>query len=119
MSKKAIFHGSITALVTPFANGEVDFEALRHLIDWQIENGTHGLVPVGTTGESPTLGDDHIRIVEITVQEAKKRAPVLAGAGGYNTHEVIELGNACKKAGADGILTYFAPRVAALLSKAK
>ena len=105
MSKKAIFHGSITALVTPFANGEVDFEALRHLIDWQIENGTHGLVPVGTTGESPTLShEEHGRVITETIRAAKGRVPVIAGAGSNNTREAIAIAGHAERAGADALL---------------
>jgi 4-hydroxy-tetrahydrodipicolinate synthase len=75
------FSGSYTALVTPFRNGEVDEPAFRKLVDWQITEGSHGLVPVGTTGESPTLShDEHKRVVEACIQEAKGRVPVIAGA---------------------------------------
>ena len=82
MAKKAAFKGSITALVTPFAAGQFDEGAYRALVDWQITNGTHGLAPVGTTGESPTLShDEHKRVVEVCVAEARGRVPILAGAG--------------------------------------
>jgi 4-hydroxy-tetrahydrodipicolinate synthase len=105
MSKKPIFHGSITALVTPFANGEVDFEALRALIDWQIEQGAHGLVPVGTTGESPTLShEEHGRVITETVRAARGRVPVIAGAGSNNTREAIAIAGHAERAGADGLL---------------
>lgn len=105
MSKKPIFHGSITALVTPFANGEVDFEALHALVDWQIEQGTHGLVPVGTTGESPTLShEEHGRVITETIRAARGRVPVIAGAGSNNTREAIALANHAERAGADGLL---------------
>ncbi len=105
MSKKAIFHGSITALVTPFANGEVDFAALRDLIDWQIDNGTHGLVPVGTTGESPTLShEEHGRVITETIRAAKGRVPVIAGAGSNNTREAIAIAGHAERAGADALL---------------
>ena len=68
MPKTAIFHGSMTALVTPFNHGVVDFEALRRMVDWQIESGTHGLVPVGTTGESPTLShEEHGEVISATI----------------------------------------------------
>ncbi|GLI94136.1 4-hydroxy-tetrahydrodipicolinate synthase [Methylocystis echinoides] len=105
MSKKPIFHGSITALVTPFANGEVDYEALHALVDWQITQGTHGLVPVGTTGESPTLShEEHGRVVTETIRAAKGRVPVIAGAGSNNTREAIALAGHAERAGADGLL---------------
>ena len=99
------FRGSMTALVTPFANGKVDEAAFRALVDWQIESGSSGLVPVGTTGESPTLSHaEHNRVVEICVDQAKGRVPVIAGAGSNNTHEAIELARHAEKAGADGVL---------------
>jgi len=106
-----MFTGCGTAMVTPFrADGSLDEETLRKLVRRQIEHGIDFLVPCGTTGESPTLTrDEHVRVVAITVEEsrrdAKKRTPVLAGAGGYNTHEVIELGRECQRVGADGILS--------------
>ena len=83
--------GSITALITPFKNGELDEESLRNIIAWQIGEGTHGLVPVGTTGESPTLSHkEHMRVVELCVQIAAGRVPVIAGAGSNSTREAIE-----------------------------
>jgi 4-hydroxy-tetrahydrodipicolinate synthase len=102
-----MFTGCGTALVTPFrANGSLDETALRKLVRRQIEHGIDFLVPCGTTGESPTLTrDEHLRVVEITVKESAGKAPVLAGAGGYNTHEVIELARECARVGADGILS--------------
>jgi len=97
--------GSITALVTPFRNGDVDEEAFRAHVDWQIEEGTHGLVPVGTTGESPTLThDEHKRVVELCVKQAGKRVPVVAGAGSNSTREAVELSKHAEKAGADAVL---------------
>ena len=101
------FTGCGTALVTPFgANGEVDEAGVRRLAKRQIDAGIHFLVPCGTTGETPTLtNDERLRIVEIIVDEARGRVPVLAGAGGYNTHEVIETAKAMRGAGADGILS--------------
>ena len=100
-----MFKGVITALVTPLRNDRVDEEALRRLVDEQIRSGIDGLVPVGTTGESPTLAnDEHIRVIAIVVQEAKKRVPVLAGTGSNSTREAIELTAAAKAAGADGTL---------------
>ncbi|MDF2621950.1 MAG: dihydrodipicolinate synthase [Xanthobacteraceae bacterium] len=99
------FRGSFTALVTPFRDGAVDEKALCELVDWQIEEGIHGLVPVGTTGESPTLShDEHKRVVELTVQEAAGRVPVIAGAGSNNTIEAIDLARHAEQAGADAVL---------------
>ena len=100
-----MFKGSITALITPFRNGAVDEAALTRLIDWQIAEGTHGLVPVGTTGESPTLDyEEHNRVVEITVRAARKRVPVIAGTGSNSTQEAIFLSKHAEKVGADGVL---------------
>ena len=99
------FSGSYTALVTPFRNGEVDEPAFRKLVDWQITEGSHGLVPVGTTGESPTLShDEHKRVVEACIQEAKGRVPVIAGAGSNNTIEAVDFARHAEKAGADALL---------------
>jgi 4-hydroxy-tetrahydrodipicolinate synthase len=103
-----MFTGCGTALVTPFhQDGSLDEEALRRTVRRQIEGGVDFLVPCGTTGESPTLTrHDHLRTVAITIEECRQnRVPVLAGAGGYNTREVIELAHACQKLGADGILS--------------
>ena len=99
--------GCGTALVTPFdRNGDVDERAVRRLARRQIEAGIHFLVPCGTTGESPTLtGDERVRIVELVVQEAAGRVPVLAGAGGYDTREVIHVGQRMQEAGANGLLS--------------
>jgi 4-hydroxy-tetrahydrodipicolinate synthase len=100
-----MFKGSYTALITPFRNGGVDEDAFRRLVEWQIAEGTHGLVPVGTTGESPTLSyDEHKRVVELTVEVAKKRVPVIAGTGSNSTAEAIELSQHAQRAGADGLL---------------
>ncbi|MGQ0457472.1 MAG: 4-hydroxy-tetrahydrodipicolinate synthase [Hyphomicrobium sp.] len=100
-----MFKGSITALITPFKNGALDEAALTRFIDWQIAEGTHGLVPVGTTGESPTLDyDEHKRVIELTVQTARKRVPVIAGTGSNSTDEAIELSQYAERAGADGVL---------------
>jgi 4-hydroxy-tetrahydrodipicolinate synthase len=100
-----MFKGSITALITPFKNGKLDEEALRKFVDWQIAEGTHGLVPTGTTGESPTLNfDEHKRVIEITVETARGRIPVLAGTGSNSTEEAIDLSVYAEKIGADGIL---------------
>jgi 4-hydroxy-tetrahydrodipicolinate synthase len=101
-----MFKGSITALVTPFADGNVDEIALRDLIEWQIEEGSLGLVPCGTTGESPTLSHaEHKRVVEITIATAKGRVPVIAGAGSNSTAEAIDFVRHAQEAGADGVLT--------------
>lgn len=105
MAKKAAFKGSITALVTPFRDGLLDESAFRAFVDWQVTNGTHGLVPVGTTGESPTLShDEHRKVIAACVAEARGRVPVIAGAGSNNTQEAIELAQFAEKAGADGLL---------------
>ncbi|SFH96849.1 4-hydroxy-tetrahydrodipicolinate synthase [Bosea sp. OK403] len=105
MTKHTAFTGSLPALVTPFKAGKIDEEALRALVEWQIESGSSGLVPVGTTGESPTLShDEHKRVVEIVVAQAKRRVPVIAGAGSNNTHEAIDLAIHAEKAGADAVL---------------
>ena len=105
MEKRAKFHGSMTALVTPFKDGEIDEQAYRALIDWQITSGSHGLVPVGTTGESPTLSHkEHYRAVDICIDEARGRVPVIAGAGSNNTVEAIELARHAEQSGADAVL---------------
>src|SRR5580693_1632212 len=102
-----LFQGCGTAMVTPFRqDGSLDEHTLRALVKRQIEEGINFLVPCGTSGESPTLThQEHLRVVEITLEEAKGRVPVLAGAGGYNTAEVIELASEIKAMGADGILS--------------
>src|SRR5438132_9374421 len=101
------FTGCGTALVTPFRRDlSLDEDTLRGLVRRQIDAGINFLVPCGTTGESPTLTHaEHLRVVEITLEEAKGKVPVLAGAGGYNTHEVIELARELESMGADGILS--------------
>ncbi|MET0870684.1 MAG: dihydrodipicolinate synthase family protein, partial [Methyloceanibacter sp.] len=82
------FKGSITALITPFKDGKVDERAFQRLVEWQIDQGTHGLVPCGTTGESPTLThDEHRRVVELCVEAAAGRVPVIAGTGSNSTAE--------------------------------
>ena len=97
--------GSIPALVTPFRDGRVDEKALEELVDWQIAEGSHGLVPVGTTGESPTLShEEHRRVVEIVVKTADGRVPVIAGAGSNNTEEAIGLVRFAEKVGAEAAL---------------
>ncbi len=101
-----MLHGSLTALVTPMhADGGIDEEAFIRLIDWQISEGTHGIVPVGTTGESPTLShDEHKRVVELAVRAARGRVKVVAGAGSNSTAEAIGLAQHAKAAGADAAL---------------
>jgi 4-hydroxy-tetrahydrodipicolinate synthase len=100
-----MFHGSIVALITPFRNGSIDEAALQSLVEWHVEQGTHGLVPVGTTGESPTLShDEHRRVVELVIEAAARRLPVIAGAGSNSTAEAVSLATHAKAAGADGIL---------------
>ena len=102
---KAAFRGSMTALVTPFRDGAVDADAFCKLVEWQIAEGSHGLVPVGTTGESPTLShEEHKHVVELCIKTARGRVPVIAGAGSNNTREAIELAVHAQKAGADGVL---------------
>jgi len=99
------FQGSITALITPFSNGKVDVRAFRKLVEWQIDQGTHGLVPCGTTGESPTLShDEHREVVELCIEAASGRVPVIAGTGSNSTAEAVELTLHAKRAGADGVL---------------
>ena len=105
MTARTSFRGSFTALVTPFKNGSVDEKAFRALVEWQIAEGTNGLVPVGTTGESPTLShDEHQDVVEWCVDQARGRVPVVAGAGSNSTKEAIELARHAEKAGADAVL---------------
>jgi 4-hydroxy-tetrahydrodipicolinate synthase len=100
-----MFSGSFTAMVTPFKNGELDEVALRHTVNFQIENGTHGLVPVGTTGESPTVTEEeHKRVIQVVVEESAGRVPVMAGAGSNNPIEALAFAKAAEQSGADGIL---------------
>ncbi len=100
-----MFKGAFVAIVTPFKDGKVDEDALRALIDFQIEQGTHGIVPCGTTGESATLSfEEHERVVEITVEHVNGRVPVIAGTGSNNTAEAIRLTKHAKQVGADGVL---------------
>ncbi len=100
-----MFKGSLTALITPFEDGVVDEEAYRRLVEWQIGQGTHGLVPVGTTGESPTLShDEHRRVIELCIETAAGRVPVIAGTGSNSTAEAIDFTRHAKKAGADAAL---------------
>src|SRR5713226_10519516 len=105
MTAKTNFRGSFTALVTPFTNGHVDEKAFRDLVEWQIGEGTNGLVPVGTTGESPTLSHaEHHQVVEWCIEQARGRVPVIAGAGSNSTAEAISLARAAEQAGADAVL---------------
>ncbi|MBU2329084.1 MAG: dihydrodipicolinate synthase family protein, partial [Alphaproteobacteria bacterium] len=101
-----MYQGSIPALVTPFTDaGAVDEQAFAAHVEWQISEGSSGLVPVGTTGESPTLShDEHKRVVELCVEVANKRVPVIAGAGSNNTLEAIELAQHAEAVGADALL---------------
>ncbi|HET9019368.1 MAG TPA: 4-hydroxy-tetrahydrodipicolinate synthase [Acetobacteraceae bacterium] len=101
-----MFQGSLVALITPMRDdGALDEAALARFVEWQIAEGTHGLVPVGTTGESPTLShEEHRRVVEITIEVARKRVPVIAGAGSNSTAEAIDLARHAKDAGADAAL---------------
>ena len=100
-----MFKGSMPALVTPFSNGELDLDALKRLVEWQIAEGSTGLVPVGTTGESPTLThEEHEQVIAETVKAAAGRVPVIAGAGSNNTVEMIRFVEFAKKVGADAAL---------------
>ncbi len=116
-----LFTGSYTALLTPFRNGDVDYDAYRKLVDFQIDNGTHGLVPVGTTGESPTLShDEHKKVIEVCIDQANGRVPIIAGAGSNSTTEAIEFVKHACDVGADGLLVvtpyYNKPTQAGLLA---
>lgn len=106
MTDRSRLHGSMTALVTPFdASGAFDEKAFRAFVDWQVKEGTKGLVPVGTTGESPTLShDEHKRVVEVCIEANAGRAAVIAGAGSNNTVEAVDLARHAEQAGADGVL---------------
>lgn len=100
-----MFKGAITALITPFKNGNIDEKAYQDFISWQIEQGIHGLVPCGTTGESPTLPHEkHNRVIDLCVEASGGKVPVIAGAGSNSTEEAIMLAKHAKKAGADAIL---------------
>lgn len=116
-----MFKGSIPALITPFKNGAVDFDTLKRLVDWHVAQGSHGLVPVGTTGESPTLTHaEHAAVVEAVVRAAAGRIPVIAGAGSNNTVEGIELIRHAEKVGAQAALVvtpyYIKPTQAGLIA---
>ena len=100
-----MFKGSFTALITPFKGGKIDVKAFERLVEWQIEEGTHGLVPMGTTGECPTVShEEHKQVVELCVKVARKRVPIIAGAGSNSTSEAIDFSVHAKKAGADAVL---------------
>ena len=100
-----MFKGSITALITPFKNNKVDEDKFRDFIEWQISEGSHGFVPCGTTGESPTLNhQEHMRVTEICIEVVKKRVPVMAGCGSNSTDEAISLVSHAQKAGAEAAL---------------
>lgn len=100
-----MFRGSIVALITPFRNGELDEKTLQNLVEWHIEQGTHGIVAVGTTGESPTLShDEHKHVVDLVIEAAAGRVPVIAGTGSNSTAEAIDFTDHAKKAGADAAL---------------
>jgi len=100
-----MFSGSIPALVTPFRDGAFDEPAFRRLVDWQVESGSNGLVPCGTTGESPTLShDEHMKVTEVCIEVAAGRVPVIAGAGSNSTAEAIQLAVHAERAGADAVL---------------
>src|SRR5436190_6295173 len=97
--------GSSTAMIPPFTGGKVDEKAFQQLLEWQIAEGTPGLLPVGTTGESPTLShEEHKHVIELCIKTAKKRVPVIAGAGSNSTAEAIDFTRHAKKAGADAVL---------------
>jgi len=101
-----MLRGSITALLTPFANGALDEKAFERFVDWQIDEGSHGLVPVGTTGESPTVThEEHRRIIEICVEVTARRVPVVAGAGSNSTAEAVSLARFAEEIGADAVLS--------------
>ena len=105
MAKVTPIEGCLTALVTPLANGKVDFAALGKLVDWQIEQGVDGIVSVGTTGESATLDvDEHVAVIAATVKAARGRVPVIAGAGANSTSEALALTKASEDSGADALL---------------
>jgi 4-hydroxy-tetrahydrodipicolinate synthase len=100
-----MFKGSIVAIVTPFKNGQVDFEKLRELVEFQIAGGTDAIVPCGTTGEASTLDyDEHMEVIKTVIDQVKRRVPVIAGTGSNATAEAIELSQKAKEAGADGVL---------------
>src|SRR5262245_29917630 len=105
MAKHATIEGCLTALVTPFRDGKVDFDGLAKLVDWQIEQGVDGIVSVGTTGESATVSvEEHVAVIAATIKAARGRVPVVAGAGANATTEALELTRASEEAGANALL---------------
>ncbi|NBR69800.1 MAG: 4-hydroxy-tetrahydrodipicolinate synthase, partial [Verrucomicrobia bacterium] len=105
MKESSMFEGTYTALVTPFRHGQVDVKAFEALIERQVAAGIEGVIPVGTTGESPTLNmQEHLRVIELAVQFARKRTKVIAGTGSNSTAEAIELSTGAQKAKADALL---------------
>jgi 4-hydroxy-tetrahydrodipicolinate synthase len=101
-----MLRGSITALITPFANGALDEKAFSNLVDWQIKEGSHGLVPMGTTGESPSVShEEHRQVIRMCVEVTAKRVPVIAGAGSNSTAEAVELTRFAEEVGADAVLS--------------
>ena len=116
-----LFYSSYTALLTPFKDNKVDYSSYKELIDFQIKNGTHGLVPVGTTGESPTLShDEHKKLIEVCIEQSNGRVPVIAGAGSNSTSEAVDFVKHACSAGADGLLVvtpyYHKPTQSGLLA---
>lgn len=100
-----MFHGSMVALVTPFKKGKVDFDAFQKLVEWHVASGTHGLIPCGTTGETPTLSEaEHKSLISACIEAVAGRIPVLAGAGSNSTEKAVDLARYAEKHGADGIL---------------
>ena len=100
-----MFYGSIPALITPFKKGEVDYDSFQKIIEWSIEQGSHGFVPCGTTGESPTLShEEHKNVVEACIKMVDKRVPVISGTGSNNTLEAIEFTKHAEKCGAEAAL---------------
>ena len=100
-----MFYGSIPALITPFLNHKVDYNSFERIIKFHLENGSNGLVPCGTTGESPTLShDEHKKVIEECIRVTDKRLPIIAGTGSNNTEEAIDYTNHAEKAGADAAL---------------
>ena len=105
MSGQPLFQGSYVALITPFKDGALDEAAFRKLVSWQIAEGTNGLIPVGTTGESPTLShDEHKQVVEWCIDEAAGRVPIIAGAGSNSTDEAVDFVRHASAAGAEAVL---------------
>src|SRR5262249_17322187 len=105
MLDRTKFHGSMTALITPFADGKVDEKCYQNFVAWQIKEGTSGVIPCGTTGESPTLShEEHHRVIDLCVEVAKGKVPVIAGCGSNATDEAISLTQHAERSGADAAL---------------